>query len=342
MRSVIDQSEVRGVEEHPPRERPSTRKRWLFLLKAAISAALIYWVLRNAQLSEVAHAVRNVNGWLLLVSVCLYAATYYVRAVRWRILLRPHGVDPPLRFLLNSYFASIFFSNFLPSTIGGDALRGYDAWRAGASKAASVAVLLMDRVLGMVVLIAFALALLLVSPNLVGEVPHVRLWIGLLTLGMMGFLYLSFETRLRLPGWTTRAPARVPRKLRAAVDTAAGAFRAFHGRRDVLLHALVLSVVFQAATVVHYYLIAAALNLPIPLLAFFVIVPLAIIIMMLPVSINAIGLREGAFVFFFASYGVSTERAVAFAWLVYGTVLLLGLVGGVVYALRGETPTANS
>ncbi len=110
----------------------------------------------------------------------------------------------------------------------------------------------------------------------------------------------------------------------------------------MLLSALLLSVVFQAATVIHYYLIAAALNLPISLLAFFVIVPLAIIIMMLPVSINAIGLREGAFVFFFASYGVSTERAVAFAWLVYGTVLLLGIVGGVVYALRSESPPEGS
>lgn len=64
--------------------------------------------------------------------------------------------------------------------------------------------------------------------------------------------------------------------------------------------------------------------------------------MMLPVSANAIGLREGAFVFFFSSYGVSTERAGAFAWLAYGTVLLLGLVGGVVYALRRDSPTEAS
>ena len=56
--------------------------------------------------------------------------------------------------------------------------------------------------------------------------------------------------------------------------------------------------------------------------------------MMLPISINGIGLRESVFVFFFSAFGVVKYQAIAFAWLAYGLVILQGLLGGIVYALR--------
>ena len=77
-----------------------------------------------------------------------------------------------------------------------------------------------------------------------------------------------------------------------------------------------------------------ALEFPIPFNHFFLIIPLSIFIMMLPISINGIGIRESIFAFFFLSYGVSKPEAVAFAWLVYGITILQGVVGGIVYALR--------
>ena len=56
--------------------------------------------------------------------------------------------------------------------------------------------------------------------------------------------------------------------------------------------------------------------------------------MMLPASINGIGMREGIFIFAFASFGITKPEAIAFAWIVYGLILLTGLSGGVVHALR--------
>jgi hypothetical protein len=63
-------------------------------------------------------------------------------------------------------------------------------------------------------------------------------------------------------------------------------------------------------------------------------VPLALFVMMVPVSINAIGVRENVWAFFFAAFGVAAATGVALAWLDYGLVLLQALVGGVVYAGR--------
>ena len=57
---------------------------------------------------------------------------------------------------------------------------------------------------------------------------------------------------------------------------------------------------------------------------FFLIVPLALFVMMLPVSINAIGVRENVFAFFFAAFCVASATSVAVAWLDYGLVLAPG------------------
>ena len=98
----------------------------------------------------------------------------------------------------------------------------------------------------------------------------------------------------------------------------------------------------QFNIVIHYYLVAQSLALPIPIYDYFTMVPLAIFVMMIPVSINAIGIRESIFAFFLGSYGVPVADAIAFAWLIYGFILLQGILGGIVYALcSGERPDIN-
>ena len=66
----------------------------------------------------------------------------------------------------------------------------------------------------------------------------------------------------------------------------------------------------------------------------FIIIPLATILMLAPVSINGIGVRETIFVFMFGIYGVAAESSVAFAWISLAMILLQGVVGGIVFLLR--------
>ena len=86
--------------------------------------------------------------------------------------------------------------------------------------------------------------------------------------------------------------------------------------------------------VVQYFIFAKALNLPIPFWSFFLIIPLTLFVMMLPVSINGIGLRESIFVLILSPWGIAKPEALALAWLAYGCLVVQGLLGGIVYALR--------
>jgi hypothetical protein len=56
---------------------------------------------------------------------------------------------------------------------------------------------------------------------------------------------------------------------------------------------------------------------------------------MLPLSINGLGFREGAYIWALGRFGVDHDLALAFALLILAALLLTSLVGGLVYVIFG-------
>jgi uncharacterized protein (TIRG00374 family) len=329
---------VEGTKAHiqaPPatEKRTKTVQKRLVLtaVKVLVSVALIYWILRSTNLVEIFDALRSASIPLLVLAASLHLVGYTVSALRWRELLRAQGNDTSIPFLIQSYMVSIFFNNFLPSIIGGDTVRAYDSWRVGQSKADAVAVIFVDRFLGMLSLMLFAASTLLFSNKLAASLSFLYLLLPLMVAGMLIVVGIIFMPPQKLAAFILRTRLPVFQKLQ---NTIVEAFQVFRGQKGVLVRALGLSLLLQANVVFHYYLIGRALDLSVPLSSFFLIIPLAIFLMMFPVSVNAIGVRENVFAFFFATFGVLNSEAVAFAWLAYGIVVLQGVLGGVIYALR--------
>jgi hypothetical protein len=57
---------------------------------------------------------------------------------------------------------------------------------------------------------------------------------------------------------------------------------------------------------------------------------------MIPISINGVGLRENIFVFIMSNYQLHKSFAIAMAWIDYGMIVLLGIIGGIVYVMRNN------
>ncbi|MCA9925288.1 MAG: flippase-like domain-containing protein [Anaerolineales bacterium] len=308
----------------------NVKKLILNIFKFVISGGLIFWILRGTNLTEIFDAVRSANFWLVFIAFSMHLLGFTISAYRWRMLLRTRGSDTSILFLVESYIVGMFFNNFLPSTIGGDVYRAYDSWRLGQSKSSALAVVFVDRFLGLLALMLFAFIALLNANELTNSIPYLFVWVFLGVLSMSAFVWLIFMPPRWLPGLIAQLKLPFGKKIHTIIE----AFLAFRGQRQVLLKALALSALLQANVVVHYYLIARAMNLPIPLFSFFLIIPLTTVITMLPISVNGIGVRENAYAFFFAAFAVTQPQAVAFAWIAYGMVVLQGVIGGIVYALR--------
>lgn len=326
------------IVEHDPDQTKQffARKSRLILtaIKCTVSGVLMYWILRDSNLGEIFMAMESANTPMLVLAFSLTFVGPYVSAHRWRVLLKAQSVDATISFLIKSCLVGVFFNNFLPSTIGGDAVRAYDSWRVGKSKVGAVVVIFLDRLLGIVALMLFALGALVLSKDLTANLAFPQVWMLVGLGGVLLVVFIIFMPPQQLFAFIPRIKMPFLRRLHSILDTVSHALLAFQDRKDMLVRALGLSLILQANVVIHYYLIAKALDFPVPLHNFFLIIPLAIVVMMIPVSINAIGIRENAFVFLFATFGVSTAEAIALAWLAYGFVILQGLIGGMVYGLR--------
>ncbi|HEX3129029.1 MAG TPA: lysylphosphatidylglycerol synthase transmembrane domain-containing protein [Thermoanaerobaculia bacterium] len=306
------------------------------ILRLAVSAALVAWVLHRSPLGEVKEAFRSADLRFVLLALALTPFGYWSSVSRWRLLIRSQGGDAPFGFLVRSFLVGVFFNNLLPSTIGGDAVRAIDTARSGVGRAAAVAIVAVDRFVGLLALMLFAGAGLLLSGHLTDRVPALYGWVagGAVAMGLVAALL--FLPSRRAPDLLARLGNRLPEKWGGLFNRISGAFFAFQGRGDVLAKAFAWSLVLQTLVVLNGWLLAKALHVPIALPYFFLIVPLAVFLMMVPVSINAIGVRENVWAFFFAAFGVAAAKAVALAWLDYGLVLLQALTGGILYLMRSK------
>jgi uncharacterized protein (TIRG00374 family) len=312
------------------------KARLKFVLKLMVSLALLAYLVMQAELDGIMQATKNTRWPLVILVFFLFFVHFFIGTFRWRALARLHGAEPRLSYLFRSYMVANFFNNFLPSTIGGDIVRIYDTWRAGTSKAGAAATILVERVLGILalaMLAAVGIALLGVGDILSSELVWL---VGILIVGLLSVVILLFYP----PFWWTRLIQSLVRSNVAVVSRMADIVQRvsgeFQGARSTLALALLLSFLVQGNVILEYYLIGIAIGIDLHPAVFVAIVPLALVMIMLPVSVNGIGLREGVFTLLFGLFGVGVASALLFSWIFYALFVAHGILGGVVYILRED------
>ena len=311
-------------------QRPDDRRSLrLLLARLGISMLLVWVVLRWVDWRQVAAAWADVDPLPLVASASILLLSNVLGAFQWHLLLRACGVNVSTTSSMRAYFVGLFFNNFLPSGMGGDAVKVWDVgWkegRTGETLAATVA----DRFIGMCVLTALAVVTLFWLP----EAAALRRS-AMLSLGVFAFLLLLVASVL-LPaaeGPLRRVLSRLPARIAGPMDALYSRGRALSARPLFLLGLVVLSVLIQGARVFVHAWTGAALGIDLPLGVYFAIVPVLGVLVMLP-SINGIGIREGGGVLLFGEAGLDPASAVSMQLLTYVVIVALSLIGGVFFAL---------
>ncbi|GJM19008.1 MAG: membrane protein [Phycisphaeraceae bacterium] len=317
-------------EARPPKK---LWKRALGWSKWLVSAALIAWVLTRTDLGAIGKALKAVDPRYIAGAFGLIPLGLVIGAFRWRWLLAANGVRASIPFLIGSGCVASFVRLFLPSTIGGDAVRVYDSWRAGASKSLAVATIGVDRLLGLFALALLASGAMAFNPR-VSSIPMAR-WVALAAAGgMLVVIGWIFFVGPRAPAWVLSVWRIGPAPLRRPFEKLFAALGTFHGKHGALASVFALGVLLQLNVVAFYWLIARGLGLEISFVQMLAAAPIAVFVMLIPITINGIGLREGIWIVLLGAYGFSEADAVALSWIELGLFVLFGLIGGVVYAAR--------
>jgi uncharacterized protein (TIRG00374 family) len=138
----------------PPNPK-GNRRRLTAVLGVLISLALLYWALRGVSLAELLRHLREARRGPLLAAVLLATATFAIRAVRWRILLRaPDGGPVAWRALWHATAMGFMANNTLPLRLG-EVLRSYAASRlGGVPLTAALSSIAVERALDLLTLVA--------------------------------------------------------------------------------------------------------------------------------------------------------------------------------------------
>jgi uncharacterized protein (TIRG00374 family) len=265
----------------------------------------------------------------------VWVVVFVLQTWRWRLLLHAQGYPARLRDLSASYLVASFFNNFLPSNIGGDVIRIRDSSRLTGSTTTSVAVIAIDRILGLGALYLLALTAFLAGGAEVRDLTGARFVLPLLGAVFAVLAWIFFR-----PGIARRVMAASPLQsrewARRRFEVVQAAVQVYRERVGAVWTAFAGSIALQALAVVYYFLVAQALRIPLPLATCFLMVPLCVLVQTVPVSFNGWGVRESVFILYFHQVGLDRDSALAFSLVGAGMVVLLSLSGAVVWTSRGR------
>jgi uncharacterized protein (TIRG00374 family) len=140
-----------------------------FIIGLVVSLVFFVFTLRDVNLGQVWDALQQASYWALIPALAFYFAGVFVRAVRWRILLRP--ILPPEKdgtpgdIALSDTFEVVTIgymaNNVLPARIG-ELVRAYVlSLRENVRKTATLATILVERIFDGLIMVGFAAAAIL-------------------------------------------------------------------------------------------------------------------------------------------------------------------------------------
>lgn len=328
------------------------------ILKACVTLALLAVIFHAIHPREIIQRVRQAApGWMVATFLLSLVSPVLV-AFKWRILLRRAGVRAPVLTLLNIVLMSGFIGTFLPSNLGVDALRMYALHRRGINVAANASSLLCERLLGVLALVGFALVAVLPAWHTLGQ-HAVLVQVAVLSAGLIGLILLFLSERCfawgrRLLAATLntlfradsrfaacRAVNRVTLKVVASLGDIHATLRGQFSHPATLLPVAALTLAVQFLRIVQVHLLFRSVGTAVPWAQELTFVPIILLLSLLPIAVFGIGIKEGAFLYFFKQVGVDPAVTLAVAFYTYVLQIMIIIPGSLVFLYERRAGQRN-
>lgn len=315
------------------------KQRLGLLIRLALSAVLIVLLFSLIDREHFVQHLRNMNLTYFVIGLGFYFLGIGFWALRWYIFIHATEKDVSFWSVLRVTIIGIFFSMFLPTMVGTDLGRMYEMSRDRENKIGVVSTVLLDRLMGLATLILMALVTLFIGNEYTADVPIREIVIGITALMAVSWLVFFNRDLMRHFVWVFELP--VAKQLEPTIRSIYDSLAHLQSQPRLLLSAVIISLLNQLSEVMAVVMIAQALKIQIAPIYFFIFMPLVWLILMIPVSISGLGLREGVFAFFFTQVGATGAESLAMSLLFYSHSVVVGLIGGI-FLLKSFVTSSSS
>ncbi|MCA8944182.1 MAG: flippase-like domain-containing protein [Planctomycetes bacterium] len=321
---------------HPTRRGRALRKLALRL----VALVALFWIIASiVDLHEVADSLGAFSPGIIALGFGLGLLRAFLLSVRWRILdeagiaEREAALGHPLTHLRQwQYFryrlANATFNLFLPTAVGADVARAaLMASEVADDRTRRVLVILFDRIIGLVSIGVLGLIAGIIAPNLAHKEKYVTA-IAILNVVLFSILALGFS------GWVRTLAHGIFRrlgspgvKLSRTTDAIGECFDTFLRHKRHVMAATAVCIAVHATSFVLVWLAAFALGVELSYATLAIVTTISWVIVLVPVTIGGLGLREVAFVVLLAPQGVSEADATALSLFQFAVIVMVGIAG---------------
>ena len=312
---------------------PAKRSRTLRHVLALGLAGLAAWYFID--FSEFWQTLRQVDGGWLLLMFLLATLDRFLMAGKWFQLLRHQGHPAGFPAVLSAYYQAAIVQRFLPSSLGGDALRALVISRRFGGTTGVLGTMVVEKLIAIVAAVFLATLGLVLALSQSRERAFIELLIVapiLLTVVLAGLRLSLHEPLAR---WMLK---HVPgAKVRDKLLEVYLAYAAFRSAPMVLLRNFFYSCLEQSVQVLLY--LASAIALQVDASPMTIIAAVAIAQCLRKFAILLEGWVFGEFTMVAVSglLGIAASQALAFSLLVHAVAMAAALPGLWLFARSATT-----
>lgn len=290
------------------------------LLKVSVSGLLLALFLWRTPLDQIWLHLQQLDALSLSAALILSFVAWWLSAVRLWSLLPEYR----LAELVRATFIALFYATVLPGQIAGDVVKAYRLGRTGTRTGHAEAATLIDRILAILAMFCIGAisAVSSASAPVALRIFFVCGAAGILLGGLIvsGTFFRHVVLERLLPPGTNRIRNFVRHFAIALHDCLR------HPAR--MATALVLALLFHALCIVIQMLLGRALHLPLDWADWAVVYAGVTLLVLLPISVAGIGLRESGYVGMLALFGAGSAAALSLSFTMFALTLAGAVVGG--------------
>jgi len=285
------------------------------VLKVCLTLCTLAYLSLKVDFAAAILQFRQSDPSILATGTLVLASLPILGSLRWHMIRRALDVPSHLRAVTRWTYISVFFSQVLPATVGGDALRIWLANREDRSLKAATNSVSLDRVVMLLTLVLLTAAAIPGFGGVFSTGPLHYVLPLLLVAGAVCFLALLNGDRL----------AQKWQHLRAA---RAVGYLALDARKLFLAPklcgmAFALSLLTYIVIILSVYLFAVSFGAAADPRTFFVLIPPVLVAATLPISFGGWGTRELAMIAALGTVGINPQTALlASLWLGIGSIIV--------------------
>ncbi len=309
------------------------KRAFITTLQVIVTVGLLWFVFHDAEKrAQMLEALRRAKLSWFAAGVVAYFMVEMLGSIRWWILLKVQGMRLTLRCTFGLYMIGVFFNLFLPGSVGGDIVKIFYLVREiGPNKATAMLTVLMDRLIGLLALIAISAVVIVTQYSLLSSTPHTSaLLYTLIAILVSAIVGIGFSFVITGFGLVHKLPPHFPGHEKLVELSVA--YNLYGRAWAASLGGFVISVIAHLSLFYTFYCAARAFTDVLSFNDITTVMPIINTITSMPISVAGVGVREKLFEdLLYALYAVPKNIGVLTSLMGFMVTVVWGAVGGIIY-----------